>query len=426
MSTSSDKHVFWPGYWLYQISTSCYFLLVKLLSPFNQRAKQLTHAQNSALKSIREKLPLQNQTPSIWFHVSSLGEYEQGKPIMEALKKAYPQYKLLVTFFSPSGYEARKKDTLPDGVYYLPFENKANAYELISRFNPVMAFWVKYDFWFHYLYALKQQNIPVYLIAALFRPNQRFFKPGQTFQREILATFTTIFCQNQSSLQLLQSIGYTNGIISGDTRFDRVSKLLTEAAEIPLIKEFKQNSLLLIAGSSYKIEEQLLLQADILSFENVKLIIAPHFTDPKRIEEIQATFQDQCTTYTALENGFGSAKARVLIIDRIGLLARAYRYADLAFIGGGFWENGLHNTLEAVTFGMPVCYGPKLNRFPEAQALINQSLGTIVEDKESLKKWLSTYIQNTPGRLQIAEQSREWVRQQTGATSVVLSNILPH
>ncbi len=424
MNFNLNKINYHLGYLIYTLSTRFYFFIVRCLSPFHQRAADLWNGQKQSLKNILEDAK-DNSKPSIWFHVSSLGEFEQGKPVLEALKRKYPSYRLIVTFFSPSGYNARHKNDLTDAVYYLPFESKKIAQQVVAAFNPSLAVFVKYDLWYHYLQALQSAKTPTLLLSALFRPNQRYFKPNAPFQRNLLQKFTFIFCQNQASAELLNAIHYHQHLVSGDTRFDRVTQHLNQTIPVQVIDQFKKSNFLLLIGSSYAIEEQMLAEVAIGS--NLKLIIAPHFTDNQRVEEIINRFEPNAVSLQDfLENPEAHDHKKVLVIDRIGWLANLYQYADLAMIGGGFKENGLHNILEAASFGMPICFGPKINRFPEAIEMVSVKLATTIENALQLKDWIEFYENNEVDRATQSLKCRQWIQSKTGATQMILNWIQIH
>ncbi|OYU94857.1 MAG: 3-deoxy-D-manno-octulosonic acid transferase [Bacteroidetes bacterium B1(2017)] len=409
------------GYFLYIISTQCYFLLVRLIAPINGRAKLLWQGQVGLLQKIKETESTISGK-SIWIHSSSLGEFEQGRPVIEALKKRYPSHRIIATFFSPSGYEHMKNDTFCDAVYYLPFESKKNAKELVKALKPELAFWVKYDFWFFYLSELRKQNIPVFLLAAQFRPTQLFFKWYGVFKRNLLKQFTYIFCQNQHSQDLLNSIQINNHILTGDNRYDRVLQNIHPEFELPFIADFKGSSFLLIAGSSYKNEEEIIKQAK----ENVgdfKVIFAPHFIDEQRLISIEKLFGEGCIRYSTINSIEDLHNKNILILDSIGKLSRVYRYADAAFIGGGYWENGLHNCLEAAAFGMPICFGPKLRRFPEAHELVQQTIGTPINTSLEFISWFKHLLDDPSYTQKISLKCREFVASNKGATEKVLQKI---
>jgi 3-deoxy-D-manno-octulosonic-acid transferase len=410
------------GHFLYWVGTKLYFILVQLFAPFNHRAKDLLDGQKGLIKHI-QKAENEHQQKCVWFHVSSLGEFEQGRPVMEALKAKYPQYRLVVTIFSPSGYHARKNDSLCDAVYFLPFESKKNAELLVQTFKPVAAVWVKYDFWFAYLHALNNHHIPTFLIAAQFRPTQIFFKPFGVFKRDLLKLFTHIFCQNQSSLSLLHSINIHQSTVSGDNRFDRVFQTTLHKEPVPFVSDFCKDSFILIAGSSYAIEENMLLSID-WNQTNKKLIIAPHFVQEARIVEIEKKFGDKCVRYSSIQQiGSVPVHKNILIIDSIGWLSKLYQYAHAAFIGGGFVENGLHNCLEAAAFGMPICFGPKLKRFPEAQLLVQEKIATCIYQENDFTQWFNILENDKITTQETALKSRNFVASSMGATEKVMLEI---
>ena len=342
---------------------------------------------------------------------------------MEAMKHAYPDCRLVATFFSPSGYEVLKNDPLCDGIFYLPFESRRAAKFVIKCFNPKMAILIKYDFWYYYLKALHQNQIPVYLCAAQFRKGQRYFKSYASFHQKFISQFDYYFCQNQESKELLKSIGIENSIVTGDNRYDRVYQLLQNSEKLPLIDKFKGDSFLLIAGSSYEVEEELLSYA----IENVKhefkVIIAPHFVDTKRITTIEKKFGESAILYSQLYDHTDNIDKKIVIIDSIGLLAKIYRYGNAALIGGGFWEKGLHNSLEAATFGMPISFGPKIKRFPEAKELVKEGIAEIVMDKISFSNWLNQLLAEPNRCKEVSEKSRKFVSKNVGATQMVLDKI---
>jgi 3-deoxy-D-manno-octulosonic-acid transferase len=410
------------GYFWYVISTQAYFLLVKIVAPINQRARKLVLGQKALLSHIKQS-EASKSSNNIWFHVSSLGEFEQGRPLMEALKAKLPNHRIVVTFFSPSGYEAKINDPIADAVYYLPFESKNNAQELINILQPKMAFWVKYDFWYQYLIELKNKQIPVFLIAAQFRLNQIFFNPLASFHASILHLFNFIFCQTHLSEELLSKIGQTNHLFTGDNRYDRVIQNTQNIEEIAFITNFQNNETTLIVGSSYQTEEQMIQYAIQQQTPAFKCIIAPHFVDEDRIKEIEKLFGKQAIRYSQINKESNLSSYKILIIDCIGLLSRLYKYGHLAFVGGGFWENGLHNSLEPAAFGMPLSFGPKLRRFPEAQDLVELGFAKTIHNKEEFHQWLVQHLNNPSNRLTISQNCREFVQSNKGATQKVMEKI---
>ncbi len=411
------------GYFLYTSISASYFLLVKLAANFNKRAKDLVDGQKGLIEIIIQG-ESKSQHKNIWFHVASLGEFEQGRPVMEAIKKKFPDHRLVVTFFSPSGYQAKHNDTLIDAAYYLPFESKKNALIVCNAISPVMAFYVKYDLWYWYIETLKKNNVPLFLIAAQFRPNQIFFKKLGAFQRNILNAFTYIFCQNQSSLDLLHTINIKQTMLSGDNRYDRVAQTVENQKELPYIKEFIGAHFTTIVGSSYEIEEAMVEFAIQRIDQKLKFIIAPHFVNQERITAIQKRFKGNCITYSSINNETQLENTSVLIIDSIGLLAKLYKYGQLAFIGGGFKENGLHNSLEAAAFGSAICFGPKLKRFPEAQELVQQHIAKTIQEPKDFLHLLQQYANNEKLTKQLANKSVEFVAYNKGATERVIEKVV--
>lgn len=413
------------GYFWYSLTTQSYFVLVKILAPFNERAKLLAQAQQKAWPLLHQA----NLNPAdftIWFHVSSLGEFEQGKPLMVALKQAKPECKIVVSFFSPSGFLAKQNDPAVDTFLYLPFESKKNAAAWVQVIKPKIAVWVKYDFWHHYLQALHNQNIPIFLIAAQFRPQQIFFKKGAVFQRSTLALFTHIFCQNKNTQSLLNSFGLNLNSLSGDNRYDRVKDYAAKLESIPFITEFTDHKTTLILGSSYNQEENLLAQFLGSNNSDFKTIIAPHYVNEKHLTEIEKTFLNQTIRYSLVSAQTEWQKYNILILDSIGNLARLYRYGDLAFIGGGFWENGLHNSLEPCAFGMPIGFGPKLKRFPEAQELVSLGVANTIKEQSEFNQWLQSHLENPALRQDKAAKCRKFVAENAGATARVMEHIQPY
>ena len=413
------------GYGWYLVGTQLYFLLVRLIAPFNNRAKLLVKAQTQAWKLI-ENIPNRATDFTIWFHVSSLGEFEQGKPLMIALKKAKPDCKIIVSFFSPSGFLAKQKDPSADHIVYLPFESKKNAQRWVQSIQPKLAVWVKYDFWHNYLLEINKRQIPVFLIAAQFRPTQIYFKKWALFQRSTLQLFTHIFCQNLRSQNLLNQFQLTQNSLSGDNRYDRVKDYALNLENIPFIEAFKENTCTLILGSSYIQEERLLAQFLATSTVHCKAIIAPHFTDETRITEIEKNFKNTAIRYSQVSDQTVWKNYRVLIIDSIGLLARLYRYGDLAFVGGGFWENGLHNALEPCAFGMPIAFGPKLRRFPEAQELVSIGVAQVIGKQVDFDQWVTTHVLDKKMREEKVIACRQFVSENAGATQRVMDIIGPY
>ena len=352
---------------LYQISLFFYSLLVKIASLFNHKAKLWVKGRKNTFAYLKTHLSPDDEI--CWFHCASLGEFEQGKPLMEKIKQTHPHKKILVTFFSPSGYEYRKNSPLADFVCYLPNDNAKNARKFIRLVRPKQAYFVKYEFWYFYLKELYNTNIPTYLIAGVFRPNQPFFKWYGAFHKQMLGFFTHFFLQNKASEELLQGIGFTNTTTSGDTRIDQVFDNSQSPKQLSLIERFTQNNPTIILGSSWEKEEEIISEYITTTDKKFQYIIAPHDISKSHIEHLKNMLTVPYLLYSeaTLENILNHS---ILIIDNIGMLANCYQYTDIAFIGGGF-SGALHNVLEPAAFGNAILFGDKINKFHEAQALID-------------------------------------------------------
>lgn len=406
---------------LYRLSIVAYSFLVWVFSFFLPKAKQLHKGRKNTFALLRAYQGKFSKTA--WFHCASLGEYEQAKPIIEALKKQEPQTGIAVSFFSPSGYEIRKNDPLADVVFYLPSDSPGHASSVIAMLNPSVVFFVKYEFWYFFLKALYVRKIPVYLVAASFRNNQVFFKWYGGLYRQMLGFFTQIFTQNHHSYTLLKSIGIKNVTPGKDTRYDRVTENCRNPKKLPVIETFKQQHLLLIAGSSYEQEEQVIAADWQKRAQRMKLVIAPHHIDDARIRQIEKTFASFKTIRYSDAKEENVKDKEVLIINNIGLLSSAYQYADIAFIGGGFGTKGLHNTLEAATFGMPVLFGPNNHeKFPEAKELIDAGVGYMVKDADDFSGLMNDTL-NDAHRENIAQKSRAFIAERVGATTQIMEAI---
>ncbi|WP_199136917.1 3-deoxy-D-manno-octulosonic acid transferase [Pedobacter sp. ASV12] len=394
--------------WIYNIGIVIYGLLVRLASLFNAKAALFVAGRKNSFEKMAQKINPADRP--IWYHFASLGEFEQGRPVLEKLKSQYPNVKVVVTFFSPSGYEIRKNYLLADGIFYLPLDTPSHAQKFVALVNPRLAIFTKYEFWYHYFKTLHQQQIPIYLISGIFRPNQLFFKPYGGFYRKMLGFVKHFFVQNEESVQLLHGIGINRVSLSGDTRFDRVFENALRPKQLPEIEAFCGQEPVLVAGSTWPADEKLLVA---LANQNPdwKFIIAPHEIGASHISEIELLFPN-AVKFSVLGSPLAQSsnlKSKILIIDNIGMLSSLYQYGKLAYIGGGFGA-GIHNTLEAVAFGLPVIFGPKYDKFQEAKDLIAigvaQSIGNenellhafnSLKSEEELKHRAKTYIENKKG-----------------------------
>jgi len=372
-------------------------------------------------KDVFKKLQLliKEDDSTIWFHCASLGEYEQGLPIMESVKKEFSNYKLVITFFSPSGYEIKKNSPIADVVIYLPLDTPLNSKKFLKLAHPSLGIFIKYEFWPNYLFQLQKNNIPTILVSGLFRNSQIFFKPYGGFMRKALTSFDHFFVQDEVSLELLNSINFKNVSISGDTRFDRVSNQLKQDNSLDFINQFKEDSICIVCGSTWSEDEAALLDYINTSSENVKFIIAPHNIDDAKIETFRENIQKEVILFSEKESK-NLSEFSVLIIDTIGLLTKIYNYADIAYIGGAMGKTGLHNILEPATFGVPIVVGQHLQKFPEARKLQQMEGLFSVSNTKSCTQILSKLVDDKDFRLKTGTIAKQFITNNTGATKKVL------
>lgn len=394
--------------------------LVKLLALFNPKMKLFVDGRKGVFEKIREKINPTDKT--IWFHAASLGEYEQGLPVIEQIKIKYPEHKIVVTFFSPSGYEVRKNNTVADLTIYLPLDTKYNAQLFVELVHPEMVFFIKYEFWPNYLNELKKRIIKTYLISGIFRDNQAFFKGFGGFYRNALNTFDYFFVQNENSKKLLQSIGFTNVKISGDTRFDRVVSILERDNSLDFIEQFKDQKTTIVIGSSWPKDESLLVNYINSASADLKFIIAPHNIHKPEIDKLQTLITKKTILFSEKENQ-NLNEFQVFIIDTIGILTKIYSYADIAYVGGGFGNPGVHNILEPATFGVPIVIGPNYSHFAEATALVHQGGCVSISNQKELNETLDNLISNEDIQHEKGHICETFVQMNKGATVTILQNI---
>jgi len=394
--------------------------LVKLLALFNPKMKLFVDGRKGVFEKIREKINPTDKT--IWFHAASLGEYEQGLPVIEQIKIKYPEHKIVVTFFSPSGYEVRKNNTTADLTIYLPLDTKHNAQLFLELVHPEMVFFIKYEFWPNYLNELKKRTIKTYLISGIFRDNQAFFKGYGGFYRNALNTFDYFFVQNENSKKLLQSIGFTNVKISGDTRFDRVVSILERDNSLDFIEQFKDQKTTIVIGSSWLKDESLLVNYINSASADLKFIIAPHNIHKPEIDKLQTLITKKTILFSEKENQ-NLNEFQVFIIDTIGILTKIYSYADIAYVGGGFGNPGVHNILEPATFGVPIVIGPNYSHFAEATALVHQGGCVSISNQKELNETLDNLISNEDIQHEKGHICETFVQMNKGATVTILQNI---
>lgn len=406
--------------WLYNIGILGYGILLRFFSLFNPKAKLFVKGRKEQFERIVNTIdPAQRH---VWFHFASLGEFEQGRPVLEKLLQVHPQKKVIVTFFSPSGYEIRKNYAFAEGVFYLPLDTASNARRFLQAINPELAIFTKYEYWFHYFKELHKKDIPLYIISGIFRSEQSFFKWYGGFQRNILGFVRHFFLQNQESIDLLGSIGLNNTSLSGDTRFDRVAENALSPKKIDLVEEFCSNAKVFVAGSTWPQDEQLIKE---LTAENPdwKFIVAPHEIGKGHLEEIKSLLP-AAVFYSQLSQANESEKAvlntrQILVIDNIGMLSALYQYGKIAYIGGGFGV-GIHNTLEAAAFGLPVIFGPNYQKFQEAKDLIVKGAALSIKDGTELSNAFLTFRNNDAGAI-----AARYVKEKTGATEQILAKLWP-
>jgi 3-deoxy-D-manno-octulosonic-acid transferase len=378
------------------------------------------YGRKTVFNTLKETIRPDDKT--IWFHCASLGEYEQGVPIMEKIKELFPNYKIIVTFFSPSGFEVKKNSTLANTIIYLPIDTVSNAKIFIELAHPSLAIFIKYEFWPNYLFQLKEKNIPTFLVSGLFRKDQIFFKPYGGFMRKVLNSFDHFFVQDETSKELINNINIKETTVSGDTRFDRVSNQLLQDNNIAFISEFKQDNVCIVCGSTWPEDEAVLIDYINKAPENVKFIIVPHAINASKIESFRKNIQKQSSLFSKKEET-NISEYNVLIIDIVGLLTKIYSHADIAYIGGGMGDTGLHNILEPATFGVPIVIGNRFEKFPEAKELKELkglfSISNAAECSEILKK----LVTDKNARIESGKIAKKFIENNKGATNTTMNYI---
>ena len=406
---------------LYNLIVQFAGFLLKIAAIFSSKMKLFIEGRKDVFSTLEQKIKSTDKT--IWFHAASLGEYEQGLPVIEAIKKQFPIHKIVLTFFSPSGYEVRKNNAVADVTVYLPLDTKKNAQEFLRLTHPELVFIIKYEYWPNYLAELKKQEIKTYLISGILRKNQLFFKWYGGFYREALNTFTYFFVQNENSKKLLHQLGKTNVSVSGDTRFDRVATILEKDNSLDFIDQFKNNTLTIVVGSSWPKDENILINFINSNPLSTKFIIAPHNIKEEQIKNLKESVNIKTVLFSEKE-GKNLADFDVFIIDTVGILTKIYSYADIAYVGGGFGNPGVHNLLEPATFGVPIVIGPNFSHFAEATALVNMEGCTVIKNATELNEAFSNLIRNEDIRNEKGHICETFVQMNKGATAVILKNIL--
>lgn len=403
---------------LYNLAIVLYDLAVHLAAPFSRKPRKMMKGHWVVYELLRQQV--EKDARYIWFHAASLGEFEQGRPLMEEIRRQYPDYRILLTFFSPSGYEVRKNYRGADIICYLPFDKPRNVKKFLDIVNPCMAFFIKYEFWKNYLDELNKRCIPVYSISSIFRRDQIFFKWYGGTYRNVLKDFDHLFVQNEASKRFLSKIDITRTTVIGDTRFDRVLQIREEAKDLPLVEKFKNGSLVFVAGSSWGPDEDLFLEY-FNNHPEMKLIIAPHVIDENHLVEIIGKLKRPYVRYTRADER-NVQRADCLIIDCFGLLSSIYRYGEIAYVGGGFGV-GIHNTLEAAVYGIPVIFGPKYQKFMEASQLLEAKAAYSIKNYEELQALLDKLLADKDFLNETGTNAGNYVINNSGATEKVMHMI---
>jgi 3-deoxy-D-manno-octulosonic-acid transferase len=404
---------------IYNILIRILNLIILIYSKFNVKARLLVDGRRHTFNTIEEKRITGKKC--LWFHCASLGEFEQALPLIEKIKENFPNFQLFISFFSPSGFEYQKDNSIVDGVFYLPADTKSNARSLLELLNPEAVFFIKYEFWFNYLKACNEKNIPVFSVSTILRPDQVFFKFYGSFYREMLRKFNYFFVQNQETLDLLKNIGLENAIVSGDTRFDRVEAILKEQTSIMPIEKFAGDSPLIVLGSTWRKDIDLWMHF-INQSNDLKFIIAPHNITEEEMSYIEERIQQEVVRYSSILGDMD--KAPVLIIDNIGMLSTIYKYSYIAYVGGAFGE-GLHNILEPATFAKPVLIGKgKSNKkYHEVRALIKRGGAYEVANPKELEHVMNDLLRDVAFYKESSRASRSYVEENLGSADAILENL---
>jgi len=405
---------------LYSIAIHLFYMIVLLASPFNKKARLWINGRINWRSKLRQWQ--HSGSPTLWFHAASLGEFEQGRPLIEEIKKLKPGCTIILTFFSPSGFEVRNNYQEADMVCYLPLDTPYNAREFIHLVKPDAAFFIKYEFWNFYLKQLNKLGVPIYLISGIFRSKQVFFQWYGTWFQKRLFYFTHFFLQDVDSSNFLNSIGLHNTTLTGDTRFDRVTEIAATVKNIAIAKKFSNGSFCIVAGSTWPADEELLARYINESDSEIKFIIAPHEVNSTRINRLTALIKKSHILYSASSVN-NVADKKILIIDNIGMLSSLYQYGGMAYIGGGFGK-GIHNILEAAIFGIPVIFGPNYSKFREAREMIESGGAFSVNSLPALKEVIDNLANDTETYLYLSLQAKNYVKNNTGATKIIAKHLL--
>lgn len=406
---------------LYDFVVHIVSALLRIVALFSRKMKLFVVGRKDTFAKLRNGIALSDKT--IWFHAASLGEYEQGLPVMERIRERYPSHKIILTFFSPSGYEVRKNNTIADVTVYLPLDTKANARKFLDLVHPDKVFFIKYEFWPNFLSEIRKREILAYLISGIFRDDQVFFKWYGGFYRKALDAFTHFFVQHARAKALLQSIGKQNVTVSGDTRFDRVAAILEKDNRLDFIEKFIDGKATIVIGSSWPKDEELLVQYINSARADVKFIIAPHNIKPEQLAKLSENLKRKTVLFSEKE-GKKLDDCSVFIIDTVGILTKIYSYADIAYVGGGFGNPGVHNLLEPATFGVPIVHGPNYAHFAEATALVELGACAVIRDEASLRETFDFLLADAAVRNEKGHIASTFVQMNKNAVDIILKHIV--
>jgi 3-deoxy-D-manno-octulosonic-acid transferase len=413
---------------LYNLGIHAFKLGLQLAAPFNPKAKLWLEGRRNWRENLKSKVHNLKLENAIWFHCASLGEFEQGRPVIEKIKKENPTQKIVLTFFSPSGYEIQKNYPFVDLVTYLPHDTTANSKAFLSILKPKIAVFVKYEFWLNYLFELERKEIPAFLISTVIKKHQTFFKwYGGNF-RKALKTYRTVYTQDVHSIKLLRVLKVSTGVLAGDTRFDRVLQICSSPKQIKEIEDFAKDSFVVVAGSTWEKDEDYLIESYVRLKEkqpNLKLIIAPHEIDKKNIDRLKNLLYKNQLPFHLFSDNPPAYTDSILVVNAIGFLSSIYQYGTVAFIGGGF-TNGIHNILEPTVYGLPVLFGPNYKKFNEAFEVIDLNVGFVVNDAAELTKQLSTLMDDEKVLSESSRLAKNYVLKNSGATNKITNDLKPY
>ena len=404
--------------WLYNFGLMLYALAIRLVSPRYPKAKLWIEGRKNLFERMADAIDPKARI--VWIHVASLGEFEQGRPIIERLRKEYPEYKILLTFFSPSGYEIRKNYSGVDYIFYLPIDTPSNARRFLDIAHPEIAIFVKYEFWINLLTELRHRSVRTYIVSAIFRRNSIFFRPYGSIWRQALESFDTMFVQNEESKSLLAELGFDNVVVAGDTRFDRVIDVCNASRSIPVAEKFAAGSKVLVAGSSWEHDEDIIIPY-FNEHPGMKLILAPHVVSDSHIERIKQALKRPAVCITDTDEG-NVAEADCLIVNTYGMLSSIYRYGRVAYVGGGFGV-GIHNVPEAAVYGVPVIIGPNHRKFREANALLSEGGCMEITSPETFAMTMDLLLGNEERRSRAGAVAGEYIRKNAGASDAIFNAI---